>query len=59
MTNEVQNQDGKELAETQHRLEISDPRTDATYRLQTDEDIKAAAQHYLNLFVENLDQKND
>jgi hypothetical protein len=46
MTNELQNQDGKELAErikadlaeTQHRFEISDPRTDAMYRLYTAED---------------------
>jgi hypothetical protein len=52
MTNEVQNQDSKELAErikanlaeTQHRFEISDPRTDATYRFYTAEDATAKAE---------------
>ena len=52
MTNEIQNQDGKELAErikahlaeTQHRFEISDSRTDATYRLYTAEDATAKAE---------------
>lgn len=51
MTNEIQNQAGKELAErikaqlaeTQHRFEISDPRTDATYRFQTAEAVTAKA----------------
>jgi len=52
MTNEIQNQDGKELAErikahlaeTQHRFEISDSRTDTMYRLYTAEDATAKAE---------------
>ena len=49
MEAQIQNQGGKEpvqrikanLAETQHRFEISDPLTDATYRFQTAEAITA------------------
>ena len=49
MEAQIKNQGGKEpvqrikanLAETQHRFEISDPLTDATYRFQTAEAITA------------------
>ena len=51
MTNEVQNQDGKELAERikadladlHHRFEISDSRHDAKYRFYTAEAVTAKA----------------
>jgi hypothetical protein len=51
MTKKIQNKGSKEpaerskahLAETQHRFEISDPRTDATYRFQTAEAVTAKA----------------
>jgi len=51
MEAQIQNQGGKKpserikanLAETQHRFEISDPLTDATYRFQTAEAVTAKA----------------
>lgn len=56
MTHQIQNQADKELAER-----IKANLTDATYRIQTaqavtaktNEDLKAAAQRYINLFIGN------